>query len=86
MQKPLTIGRLHKLLGKLIDEGHGRRRVSVSKATFHSNLEQDGCTIIDAYDCRLTLVNIADDDGASDEGRGCRVRVPAAASAANLNG
>lgn len=60
---PLTVGKLHKILGRLINQGAIRRRVCVSKETFRSNLESDGVTILEAHDCRLETIHLADDDG-----------------------
>lgn len=37
-----TLNQLKKRLDKLIGEGHGRRRVCVSKTTFRHNCEDDG--------------------------------------------
>lgn len=42
----MTVSKLHKLLGKLIDKGMGRREVLVSKDTFTDNREADGCTLL----------------------------------------
>ena len=61
--RTLTVGRLHKLLGQMIEQGHARRGVCVSKETFRDNREGDGCTILQAYDCRVKRINLADDDG-----------------------
>ena len=59
----MTVGKLHKLLGKMIEDGAARRRVCVSKGTFQDNRESDGCTILDAYDCRLKSIYLSDEDG-----------------------
>lgn len=59
----LTVGRLHKILSKMIAQGAERRRICVSKETFADNRESDGCTILEAYDCRLKCIYLADDDG-----------------------
>ena len=60
----MTVQRLHKLLGQLIEQGHGRKPVCVDKGSFSSPLENDGVTVFD-----LETVNgpqwlcMADDDG-----------------------
>ncbi len=59
----MTIGQLHKALGKLIDNGHIRRRVCISKETFSDNRESDGCTILNVHAVEMLTVNMADDDG-----------------------
>jgi hypothetical protein len=61
--RPMTVNQLAKKLAKMIDEGHGKRYVSVDKKTFTHNLESDGVTILNAHDCRLCYINVADDDG-----------------------
>jgi hypothetical protein len=59
----ITIGRLHKELGKLIENGKKRQRVCISKTTFTHNLEDDGCTILDVEKAELRLITMADGDG-----------------------
>lgn len=60
----MTVQRLHKLLGQLIEQGHGRKPVCVDKASFSSPLENDGISVFD-----LEIVDgprwieMADDDG-----------------------
>lgn len=63
MARTLTVGRLYKILGKMIEQGHARTGVYVSKQTFADNRESDGCTILPAYDCRVKTIHLADDDG-----------------------
>lgn len=59
----MTVNRLHKLLGKLIDEGHGKKPVCVDKSTFTHNLEQDGCTVIELCGLGVFGIRQADGDG-----------------------
>lgn len=61
--KTLTVNQLHKMLGKLVEEGNGRLPVCVSKSTFTHPCEDDGCTILNAYGVRVERVLIADGDG-----------------------
>lgn len=42
-----TVARLHKELGKLIEQGHGRKPVQINKQSFHHILEDDGAVIMD---------------------------------------
>lgn len=42
----MNVNQLHKALGKLVAEGHGRKPVCVNKATFHHPLEMDGAVIL----------------------------------------
>ena len=42
----MTIGRLHKLLGKMVEQGHARKPVCADKGTFFHPLESDGITIL----------------------------------------
>lgn len=51
--RPLTVNQLAKKLAKMIEDGHGKRYVSVDKSTFYDNRESDGVSILDAHDCRL---------------------------------
>lgn len=41
-----TVARLHKELGALIAQGHGRKPVQIDKATFRHALEDEGATIM----------------------------------------
>lgn len=61
--KTLTVSQLHKMLGKLIDQGHGRAQVCISKSTFTHPLESDGCSILNAYGIRIENVPQMDGDG-----------------------
>lgn len=61
----MTLNQLHKKIGKMLakDKNLGRRKVCVAKETFRSNLESDGCTILDAYDIVLDSIRMVDGDG-----------------------
>lgn len=59
----MTLNQLHKALGKLIANGHGRRQVFVDKTSFKDNRESDGCTILPLSAVDLQWVALADDDG-----------------------
>jgi hypothetical protein len=59
----ITINRLHKLLGKLIAEGHGRRPVCIDKPSFTHNLESDGCVILEVESAEIHSYRRLDDDG-----------------------
>lgn len=61
----MTINQLHKLLGKLIAKGHGRRQVHVDKGSYRHNLEADGCVILPVYRAAVHTYRILDDDGAT---------------------
>ncbi|AVS67889.1 hypothetical protein C8245_21430 [Paracidovorax avenae] len=43
----MTVAALHKALGKLIEQGHGRKPVQVNKQSFQHPLEDDGVVIMD---------------------------------------
>lgn len=58
-----TVARLHKELGKLIEQGHGRRIVAVDKDSFRHNCEGDGVTILDLAGLGITAVHNSDGDG-----------------------
>lgn len=59
-----TVARLHKELGKLIEQGHGRKPVQINKQSFQSTLEDDGAVIMDinAIEGPRWVIR-ADDDG-----------------------
>lgn len=59
----MTLNKLHKLLGKLIEQGHGRREVCVDKPTFRDNRESDGCVILDVTGVQVLTYYRLDDDG-----------------------
>lgn len=59
----MTLNELHKRLTKLIEQGHGRRRVSVDKPSFQDNRESDGCTILPICQVYAQWIPDADDDG-----------------------
>lgn len=60
----ITVAKLHRLLGEIIDLGDGRKPVCIDKSTFTHPLEGDGCTIIgiEFVDGPLWICN-ADDEG-----------------------
>lgn len=59
----MTVARLHKLLGAMIEAGQGRRPVCVNKMSFHHPLEPDGVSILDVTEARERTIVLADDDG-----------------------
>ena len=59
----MTLNRLHKILGFLIAQGHGRAAVAVDKQSFRDNRESDGCIILDVSGVEVYPVPMADDDG-----------------------
>ncbi len=59
----MTVARLHKMLGELVESGQGRRPVCVNKASFYHPLESDGVAILDVTEARAGTITMADDDG-----------------------
>jgi len=59
----MTVARLHKMLGQLIEEGQGRRPVVMNKASFYHPLESDGVVILDVTEAKADTITMADDDG-----------------------
>lgn len=59
----MTVNQLHKLLTKLIAQGHGRRGVYVDKGSYRHNLEEDGCVILPVNVGRMHTYRILNDDG-----------------------
>lgn len=59
-----TVARLHKELGKLIEQGHGRKPVQVNKQSFRHPLEEDGAVILDIEGIEgPKWITMTDDDG-----------------------
>jgi len=65
----MTLNQLHKKLGKLIEKGHGRRRICVDKQSFQHPLESDGCTILPIERIDVRWIANADDDGGTKENK-----------------
>jgi hypothetical protein len=59
----ITIGKLHKALSVLIEEGHARKSVCVSKETFSHPCEVDGCTILEVCAADLEWIEQIDEGG-----------------------
>lgn len=65
-----TVARLHKALGKLIEQGHGRKPVQVNKQSFSHPLESDGAVILNIVSIEGPCwVSMADDDGGTKTNR-----------------
>ena len=59
----MTVAKLHKLLGDLVESGQGRRPVCVNKTSFYHPLESDGVAILDVTEAKADTITMADDDG-----------------------
>jgi hypothetical protein len=59
----MTLNRLHKILGRLIEQGHGRRSVAVDKQSFQDPRENDGPMMLQVCAVDVQWINDADDDG-----------------------
>ncbi len=60
----ITVARLHKLLGAMILEGHGRKPVCINKSTFTHPCEDEGTVILNISDVTgPEWIAQADDDG-----------------------
>ena len=57
----MTVARLHKMLGKMVEAGNGRRPVCVNKASFYHPLESDGVAILDVTEAKAETIAMADD-------------------------
>lgn len=60
---PMTINRLHKELGKAIEQGWGRKHVCVHKKTFAHPLESDGLVIMPVETAEVESVPMLNEDG-----------------------
>ena len=61
--KTITINQLKKILDKQVEAGNGRLPVCVNKETFKSNLESDGCCILEVCGLRVERIAMLDGDG-----------------------
>ncbi|CAK0767543.1 conserved hypothetical protein [Gammaproteobacteria bacterium] len=61
----MTAIKLHKLLGQLIEAGHGRKNIMVDKSSFQHPCEEDGVVILDIHKVMVRSYPIYDDDGDS---------------------
>jgi hypothetical protein len=61
----MTLNQLHKITGKLIAEGYGRRPVCVDKSKVTHPLENDGCCIIHVTEVRVLCHEMLDEDGST---------------------
>lgn len=59
----MTLNKLHKLLGELIEQGYGRMSVAIDKESFYDPREGDGCTILPVCAVDSDWIVDADDDG-----------------------
>ncbi len=60
----MTVARLHKLLGAIVEAGHGRKPVCIDKNSFHHPLEGDGVTIQNVEIVNgPQWISMSDDDG-----------------------
>lgn len=63
----MTIGRLHKLLGRMIDQGHARKKICINKESFSHPLEGDGAVILEVETAQIESYPMLDDDGFTKE-------------------
>jgi len=61
----MTITGLQKILAKLIQEGHGKKKIVVDKSSFQHPCEEDGVVILDIDKVTVRSYPICDDDGGS---------------------
>lgn len=59
----ITVAKLHKMLGALINQGHGRKKVCIDKKTLYHPLEGDGVTLHDIEKIETEWVYTVADDG-----------------------
>jgi hypothetical protein len=61
----ITLNKLHKEIGKAIEQGWGYRYVYVNKKTFSHPLESDGAVILPVENAEIESFPMIDDDGFS---------------------
>lgn len=71
----MTINQLHKLTQKLVDQGYGRRKVTIDKSTFASPLEDEGGVIIDVVSADVEVIRLMDGDGFTETTKSGREKV-----------
>ena len=59
----MTIGKLHKLLSVMVENGQSRTGVIIDKTTFTHPLEEDGATLLSVNSGKIECISIIDDDG-----------------------
>lgn len=60
----MNVNQLHKALGALIEQGHGRKPVCINKRSFHHPLETDGAVILGVKAVTgPSFIVMTDDDG-----------------------
>lgn len=59
----MTVSGLHKLLGDLINAGHGRKIACINKDSFRHALESDGAVILEVEAVSVRWIGNIDDDG-----------------------
>lgn len=73
----MTVAKLHKILGKMIEDGFGRRAVLINKETFQHNLEDDGVVMLDICGAVPHTGTYLDEDGCTavrKDGSECTMR------------
>jgi hypothetical protein len=59
-----TVSKLHKMLGALLEQGHGRKPIVVNKPSFYDAREGDGCVLLEVFGIDgPRWIPMADDDG-----------------------
>ncbi len=59
----MTIGKLHKLLSVLIENGLAKTNVTIDKTTFTHALEEDGAVILRVESGKIECIPMLGDDG-----------------------
>jgi hypothetical protein len=86
-----TVASLYKRLGKLIEQGHGRKPVAVNKPSFVHICEADGAVILELAGLGIKWISLIDDDGgpkyrADGTESGRNILVLAGCAGANMKG
>lgn len=68
----ITAAKLHRLLGEIVERGHGRKPVCINKETFRDNRESDGCVIlgVEVIEGPIWIPNCDDDGGFAENADG----------------
>lgn len=68
----MTVAKLHRLLGEIVERGHGRKPVCIDKSTFHHPLEGDGALIlgVESVEGPRWIYNCDDEGGVKENADG----------------
>ncbi len=67
----MTIGKLHKILSKLVEQGQARKKICIQTTTFHSPMAEDGAVILEVFGAELESFPMLNEHGSTMLESGC---------------